>query len=155
MKNSENSWWSEKYGFFGDFYMEGDDSEEGYLVEKKQKLNERTKTEVNGVIKLLSLEDSAKILDCPCGYGRHTIEFARRGFDVIGSDINLVHLEKAKAQAKKKSLEIIFRKESMLNLNYSNKFDAVVNLFYSFGFFDTDEENEKVLQIFFNALKPG
>ncbi len=154
-KNSQNQWWSEEYGFFGSFYMEGDASKEGYLTAKKQSLKERTKEEVDGAVKLLSLAKEAKILDCPCGYGRHSIELAKLGFAVTGSDINSIHLEKAVSNAKVDSLKVTFNKESMLNLGYSSEFDAVLNMFYSFGFFDTDEENEKVLKNFYNALKPG
>ncbi|CAF4819188.1 unnamed protein product [Rotaria sp. Silwood2] len=43
----------------------------------------------------------------------------------------------------------------MIDINYDNEFDAVINMFYSFGFFETDEENNQVLQNFYNALKPG
>ena len=135
--------------------MEGDTSEEGYLIEKKQSLDDRTKAEVDGVIKLLFLEFGLTILDCPCGYGRHSIELARQGYRVTGSDINSVHLEKAIKDAQENSVDVTFNKESMLNLAYASEFDAVINMFYSFGFFDTDEENEKVLMNFFKALKPG
>ncbi len=154
-QDAKNPWWSEEYGFFGDFYMDGDASQEGYLIEKKQSLEERTIAEVDGVLKLLSLKNGASILDCPCGYGRHSIELARRGFEVTGSDINSIHLQKATDVAKENSLNVVFNKDSMLSLEYSSQFDAVINMFYSFGFFDTDEENEKVLKNFFHALKPG
>ncbi len=154
-KDINNPWWSEEYGFFGSFYMEGDASEDGYLIEKKQSLAERTSSEVDGVIKLLSLKAGANILDCPCGYGRHSVELARRGFEVVGSDINSIHLQKAIDKANEFSVQVTFNKESMLDLKYPSQFDAIINMFYSFGFFDTDEENEKVLKNFYNALKPG
>jgi 2-polyprenyl-3-methyl-5-hydroxy-6-metoxy-1,4-benzoquinol methylase len=154
-RNNKNPWWSEEYGFFGSFYIEGDASKEGYLIEKKQTLDERTKSEVDGVLKLLSLKSGADILDCPCGYGRHSIELARRGYEVTGSDINSVHLQKAVEDAKINSVDVTFNKESMLDLKYPSQFDVVVNMFYSFGFFDTDGENEKVLKNFLNTLKPG
>ena len=151
----KNPWWSEEYGFFGSFYMDGDASKEGYLIEKKQGLDERTETEVDGVIKLLSLESGANILDCPCGYGRHSIELVRRGFKVVGSDINSIHLQKAINDAEVASVQVVFNKESMFDLKYPSQFDAVINMFYSFGFFDTDNENEKVLKNFFDSTKPG
>ena len=148
-------WWSEEYGFFGSFYMEGDASKEGYLIEKKQSLDDRTKTEVDGLVKLTGIKNDARVLDCPCGYGRHSIELAKRGFNVVGSDINSAHLRKAIEDAKKNLLDVTFNKESMIDLGYDSEFDVVVNMFYSFGFFDTDEENEKTLKNFYNALKPG
>lgn len=154
-QDNNTPWWSEEYGFFGPFYMEGDASSEGYLIEKKQTLSERTKTEVDGLINILHLNPSSSLLDCPCGYGRHSIELAKRGFVVTGSDINSSHLNKAMEDAKKESVDLKFNKESMLDIKYSSEFDAVINMFYSFGFFDTDKENERVLKNFFNALKPG
>jgi SAM-dependent methyltransferase len=155
IRDDKNPWWSEEYGFFGSFYMEGDASKEGYLIEKKQSLDERTKSEVEGVIRLLSLKSKAGILDCPCGYGRHSIELARQGYKVTGSDINSIHLKKAIEDAEARSTQVSFIKESMLDLEYASQFDAVINMFYSFGFFDTDDENEKVLKNFYNALKQG
>ena len=154
-QDSKIPWWSEEYGFFGSFYMEGDASKEGYLIEKKQSLDDRTKAEVDGVIKLTGIKENARILDCPCGYGRHSIKLAKRGFKVVGSDINSAHLQKAIKDAKENSLSIALNKENMIDLKYDSEFDAVINMFYSFGFFDTDEENEKTLKNFYNALKLG
>ena len=152
IQNPKNDWWSEEYGFFGNFYMEGDNSKEGYLIEKKQELTERTQSEVNGVVSLLDLKIGSKVLDCPCGYGRHSVELAKQGFIVTGSDINLIHLQKA---GNEKNENVTFVKENMIDIRYENEFDAVINMFYSFGFFETDEKNEKVLKNFFEALKSG
>lgn len=154
-KNKKSAWWDESYGFFGDFYMEGDNSKDGYLTEKTQNLNQRTNAEVKGIVKLTGLNPSASILDIPCGYGRHSIKLAKRGFLVTGSDINTCHLEFAKKEAKKNSAKVKFVKENMLDIDYDEKFDVVVNMFYSFGFFEKEKDNFKVLQNFFNALKPG
>ena len=147
--------WSEEYGFFGKFYIQGDDSKEGYLISKKQNLKERTFAEVNGVCHLLNIKLESKILDCPCGYGRHSIELSKRGFTVIGSDLNAKHLSVAKKESEKEFVKIQFIKENMLDLKYNSEFDAVINMFYSFGFFESDEDNFKVLQNFFSALKPN
>ena len=154
-KNKKSAWWDESYGFFGDFYMEGDNSKDGYLTEKTQNLNQRTNAEVKGIVKLTGLNPSALILDVPCGYGRHSIALAKKGFLVTGSDLNTCHLEFAKKQAKKNSAKVKFIKENMIDIDYKPKFDAVVNMFYSFGFFEKEKENFKVLQNFFKVLKPG
>jgi SAM-dependent methyltransferase len=155
VKTTEVKWWMEEYGFFGEFYMEGDDSKDGYLESRQQSLADRTITEAEGVIRLLDLKKGQKLMDCPCGYGRHSNELCSRGIDVVGCDINSVHLGKAKKNAELRGLTTDFRKENMIELNYHNKFEAVINMFYSFGFFDTDEENFQVLENFYNALKPG
>lgn len=155
MSNNNQQWWSEEYGFFGDFYMQGDDSKEGYRISQKQNLKQRTLTEVDGVIRLLNLKPKSKILDIPCGYGRHSIELTKRGFVVTGSELNVKHLSIAKKEARKNSAKIQFVKEDMRDIRYDSEFDAVINMFYSFGFFESDENNFKVLQNFFKALKPN
>jgi hypothetical protein len=48
----------------------------------------------------------------------------------------------------------IWKLENMIDIDYQNEFDVVINMFYSFGFFENDQENEKVLSNFYNALKP-
>jgi len=151
----QKKWWEEKNGFFGDFYIEGDNSLEGYLQEKNQTLTERTTTEVNGIIKLLNLQRHEKVLDIPCGYGRHTIELAKQKYEVLGCDINSTHLKKAKENTNSQNVHVNFKKLNMIDLSYKNEFDAVINMFYSFGFFEKDEENKKVLINFYNSLKKG
>src|ERR1044072_9087034 len=79
--------WDDGAGFFGRGYMEGDNSFEGFLS-TSMNLQARTDREVQGVIRLLDLQPGDSILDCPCGYGRHSIALAERGFQVVGSDIN-------------------------------------------------------------------
>ncbi len=155
MNQNNIQWWEESAGFFGDFYLEGDNSLEGYLQEKKQNLAQRTEEETKGIITLLSLKEGERILDIPCGYGRHSLELAKQGYDVVGIDINSVHLDKARQQAKDTKLTVDFRKADMLQSAFKGEFDAVINMFYSFGFFATDEENEKVLRNFYEALKPN
>lgn len=146
-------WWKEEYGFFGRRYMEGDDSLEGYRS-NAQSLEERTETEASGVIRLLDLKPGHRVLDCPCGYGRHSIALAKHGFEVVGVDINGEELEIARQKSTElANLHLV--QEDMRSLAYRNEFDAVINMFYSFGIFDSDEENELVLQHFYKSLKPG
>ncbi len=144
-------WWSEEYGYFGPFYLKADTLRDEDDSNSKN-ISIRTKKEVNGLLKRLSLPKGSKIFDCPCGYGRHSIELAQRGFCVVGADINSVHLSKAVHEAKQ--LPVKFVKKNMLNLHYTSEFDAVINMFASFGFFNSDEDNEKVLINFYNALRP-
>jgi SAM-dependent methyltransferase len=154
MKNNM-PWWSEKYGFFGNYYILGDNSKEGYRINQRQTLEQRTLTEVEGVIKLLGLTPKSKILDIPCGYGRHSIELAKRGFKVTGVDLNNKHLSIAKKLAVKNSVLVKFKKENMLDLKRDSEFDAVLNLFFSFGFFKKEKDNFKVLKNFYRALRPN
>ena len=135
--------------------MDGDNSKEGYLIGKKQNLGERTITEVDGIVKILELKGGEKILDLPCGYGRHSIELAKRGYLVTGSDLNSVHLSKAKKSADDAKVSIKFHQENMIDIQYDTEFDGLINMFYSFGFFETEEDNLKVLEKFYESLKNG
>lgn len=74
---------------------------------------------------------------------------------MVGSDINTAHLKRATKQAQELGTALKFVHESMSDLKYRNEFDYVINMFYSFGFFETDKENDQVLKHFFNALKNG
>jgi ubiquinone/menaquinone biosynthesis C-methylase UbiE len=149
----QKAWFEDGGGFFGRYYIEGDNSVEGYL-QTPMTLEERTKHEINGVIKLLDLRPGDRVLDCPCGYGRHSAALAARDFEVVGCDINPEMLEPALKTTRDLS-NVKFVRENMVHLNFNEEFDAVVNLFFSFGFFESDEENDKVLQNFYRALKPG
>jgi ubiquinone/menaquinone biosynthesis C-methylase UbiE len=153
MMNLKKHWFEEGGGFFGQHYIEGDNSMEGYLL-TPMSLEERTVIEIEGVIRLLKLQTGERILDCPCGYGRHSIQLASRGFDVVGCDINAEMLEPALSSPQMMS-NIRFVKKNMLHLTFDKEFDAVINLFFSFGFFETEEENNRVLRNFYRALKPG
>jgi SAM-dependent methyltransferase len=148
-----NTWWDSAGGFFGHLYLEGDDSFEGFL-DSPLGMEERVQQEVSGVISLCNLKKGDSILDCPCGYGRHSTALARMGFSVVGVDINNFFLKLAKQKADQLDLSNCrFEKKDMRSLAYDDEFDAVINMFYSFGFFNSEEENFAVLRNFFSALR--
>ncbi|MFA6105409.1 MAG: class I SAM-dependent methyltransferase [Patescibacteria group bacterium] len=155
MQTEQTEWWESDGGFFGDLYKEADDSVEGHL-NSPLNLQLRTTHEISGVAKLCGLNKGAKILDCPCGYGRHSLALAEAGFNVTGADINERFLKLDEDKRSEKKIENCrFIKNDMRHLKFRNEFDAVINMFYSFGFFDSDKENEEVARKFFEALKPG
>lgn len=119
-----SKWWDEAAGFFGDFYADGDRSEEGHVAAKKMSIDERTAREVDGVVRLLSLKPRQRVLDVPCGYGRHAIALASRGYGVVGVDLNERHLRMARSSAAADGVRIEFVKNDMLTLNVPQKFDA-------------------------------
>lgn len=149
------NWWESEGGFFNEIYLEGDNSLEGFLLSPLD-LNERTKEEIEGVIRLSELQQGSKVLDCPSGYGRHSIALGSKGFEVVGADVNDYFLGIARENLKKVGLRNVnFIKNDMRVLEFSNEFDAAINMFYSFGFFNSDEENIEALRNFYKALKPG
>lgn len=149
------SWWAEHANFFGPFYLLGDDSVGGHLAALPLSLDARTRREVAGVRLLARLQAGERVLDVPCGAGRHAIELAALGYDVLGVDLNGAHLEIARQQASKRNACAVFEQGDMLSLAHDGEFDVVINMFYSFGFFATEEENRRVLSNFRVALKPG
>jgi cyclopropane fatty-acyl-phospholipid synthase-like methyltransferase len=156
MQNKRN-WFDPEYGFFGKFYQKGDQSLAGYLSGVPQTQVQRTKEEVEGVIRLLNLQLGSPVLDCPCGIGRHSVELVRRGCLVHGVDINPEQLSEAlKEMDNFPRGSLRFHHDTMLSLESvrSTSFDAIINMFFSFGFYDTDEENRIVAKNFFDLLRP-
>lgn len=109
--------------------------------------------DVRSLIRLLRVRRGARILDVPCGYGRHAVELARRGFSVTGVDISSALLAQARKTAGQAGVRVEFRRGDMRRLAYRRQFDAVLNLFTSFGYFG-DADDLRVLRNFHRALRP-
>jgi SAM-dependent methyltransferase len=103
----------------------------------------------------LKLEKGMKILDLACGHGRHTIDLAKRGYVMTGLDLNTFFLDKAKKDADKAGVEVEWVRSDMREVPFEDEFDVVVNLFTAFGYLESDEEDQKVLQQVTKALKSG
>jgi len=97
------------------------------------------------IIKNVKLPENAYILDLACGAGRHSILFAQNGFKVTSVDISSNLLNVAEKTARELGLIINFIKSDLRDLRIAQKFHLIVNLFTSFGYFNTDKENEKVI----------
>ncbi len=118
-----------------------------------EELEKRSSKEVGSILRMLNLKSKASILDLCCGYGRHSIELAQNGFVVTGYDLSDFFLKKAKKDAAGLGLKIKFIKGDMRKLPFENQFDAVVNVFTSFGYFDQEKDDLKVLKGVCKALK--
>lgn len=121
----------------------------------RQRRWEMATEDVNNIIALLSLKRSSKILDLCCGVGRHSLEFARRGYLVTGVDLTAMYLREARRKAKHEGLAINFFQQDMRRFRRTNTFDAVVNLFTSFGYFKTQRDDVRVAEHMYTALKKG
>lgn len=115
---------------------------------------ERTCREVKFLLEKLNLRNPDKILDLACGYGRHAIELAGRGYNITGFDLSKHFLRVAKREAKRRGIRISFIQGDMRKLPFINKFNVIINMFTSFGYFEKDKDNEIVLQKIARALKP-
>jgi SAM-dependent methyltransferase len=126
---------------------------ESILFHQKRMAN--ASSQVENIIKLLDIKQGAKILDLCCGIGRHSIEFSRQGFEVTGVDRTKTYLEKAASQAQSEGLNIEFVNEDMRVFCQPDTFDLVVNLFTSFGYFESPEDDRKVVENVYASLKSG
>ncbi|WP_445375696.1 SAM-dependent methyltransferase [Photorhabdus tasmaniensis] len=151
--NKEKMWWEEGAGFFGELYKEADDSMQTFF-EGGNDLEQRTNKEIEGVINLCGLTSGQYLIDCPCGYGRHSVALRNKDINVTGIDVNDEHLSIARRHAILQNSDVIFKKDDMRTFKVDDKVDVLINMFYSFGFF-SDEENINVARNFYDALKDG
>jgi SAM-dependent methyltransferase len=94
------------------------------------------------------------VLDLCCGPGRHSLALAKRGIQVTAVDRSEFLLGKAKEEAAKSNLEIEFVSDDMRRIVRDDSFSLILNLFTSFGYFDDQEDDLKVLQNAYRSLKP-
>ena len=107
------------------------------------------------LIDLLELPTGSRVLDVPCGQGRHAHLLAETGFDVDALDYSEALLKVARARGTSRTLRYAQGDMRALPKKWNGRFDAVLNLFTSFGFFDLPGDDFKVLEGFARVLKPG
>ncbi|MCX2575429.1 class I SAM-dependent methyltransferase [Pedobacter sandarakinus] len=105
---------------------------------------------IDNLSKFLIPAPGAKILDIACGKGRHSIYLNKKGFNVTGIDLSAQSIKYAK-QFENEHLH--FLEHDMRKLFYINYFDVAVNLFTSFGYFDTEKDHVNALKTFRKCLK--
>ena len=113
---------------------------------------EQTKSDVDFVLKMTGIAHGAKVLDVPCGGGRHSVELASRGHEVTGVDFSQEFLKAAKTLDTEKRVEWV--EAEMRELPWPNRFDAAMSLGNSFPYLD-DVGNVAFLQAAAKTLKPG
>ena len=117
---------------------------------------ENTKREVDFLIDRLHLRKGERILDLACGFGRHSLELARRGFRVMGVDITPDYIRYAQEQAQKEGLNAEFFCSDIRQVKADGEYDAVLNMADgAVGYLESDEENHKIFEVVARALKPG
>lgn len=123
---------------------------------------EQAGEELDAVLDLVDVPADATVLDLPCGPGRHTLEFARRGFDVVGVDATAPYVEEARSRVADAAaggeldadaVELV--EADMREFRRPETFDLVVNLFTSFGYFEDRGDDERVLANVHDSLREG
>lgn len=131
--------------FYGDRYL---DTHLPLLTE------DVNNADVDFMLDVLELPEGSEILDIPCGFGRHSNILAEKGFKVTGIDFKPEFIDLAKKNSLEKNLDVDFLVGDMRNLEFENRFDAVINFFTSFGYFD-DNDNFLTLKGMAKSLKLG
>jgi SAM-dependent methyltransferase len=115
---------------------------------------EATRAEADFFEARLKVHAGDRILDVPCGHGRHSLELARRGYRMTGVDLSPAFLEVARRSGEDSSLRVDWRRGDMRALHADSEFDAAFCAGSSFGFFD-DDGNADFLAAVGRAVKPG
>jgi SAM-dependent methyltransferase len=129
-------------------------TEEWMRFRDSNTLLRRAPSEVDFLEKGLRISPPGKILDLCCGFGRHAIELALRGYRVTGVDISAGLLARAKKSAQERGVSVSWMQQDMRNIDFRAEFDAAICLFTSFGYFESEEENCEVLRRISQALRP-
>lgn len=107
------------------------------------------------LLDVLALPHGARVLDVPCGQGRHAHLLAEAGFDVTGVDYSATLIAAATKRGTGRHLRYVKGDMRRLRPSWTGRFDALVNLFTSFGFFADANDDARVIAEFARVLKPG
>jgi SAM-dependent methyltransferase len=121
-----------------------------YHILYGQRNDEEAEFLIDNLSAWLKPAENSRILDIACGRGRHAVYLNKKGYDVTGIDLSEQSIKFAQ-QFEKKNLH--FYVHDMRKLAYINYFDIAMNLFTSFGYFETEKEHVNALKSFRKGLK--
>ncbi len=135
LKGEYNSWFDSSY----------------YHILYENRDYKEAKEFVKTILKHLKLEKKSFILDAACGKGRHSIEMEKLGFKVLGIDLSKNSISEAK-KFKNKNLDFIIHD---ISEPLEKEFDAVFNLFTSFGYHSRKRDLDIIKTIEKNLVNNG
>lgn len=111
--------------------------------------------EIERALALAAVPPGARVLEIPCGVGRHTVELARRGMHVVAVDRTATYLDQARRRLAEagQTAEVVLG--DMRTFTRPGAFDAIFNIFTSFGYFEDEHENLAAARCFCDSLRPG
>jgi SAM-dependent methyltransferase len=136
------------------WYREWFDSDAYELVYEQRDLSEARRL-ADLIERTAEPEPGARVLDVGCGRGRHSRILAARGYAVTGVDLSENAVRTARRRAAEEGLDVRFEQGDMRRLTYDAAFDGAVNLFTTFGYFDDDDDHQRVIDGIARALVPG
>ena len=130
---------------------------------------DRTDLETQFAIHALGIQPHHRVLDLCCGQGRHSIALAKTGLDVTGVDLSTEMLDIAYETAAREGVSPVnagnaegkaglkLQQADMRQLpdDFENQFDATINMFSSFGYLESEDDDQQVLHQIAKSLKPG
>lgn len=121
---------------------------EYYHILYKERNDEEAQLLMDNLTHYLNLPEDAKILDLACGKGRHAIYLNSLDFDVTGADLS----ENSIAEASKFANDKLHFKVHDMREPFEEKYDAIFNLFTSFGYFEDNADNYKTIKAIHDSL---
>ncbi|MCW8980432.1 MULTISPECIES: class I SAM-dependent methyltransferase [Altibacter] len=137
MQKETDNWYTSWFDtpYYHILYKDRDYDEAGFFMKR--------------ITSFLGLSKDAEILDLACGKGRHSKYLNTLGYKVIGADLSPRSIAYAK-QFENERLQFVVHDMCQ---PFSSKFDAIFNLFTSFGYFESEEDNVKTIKAIKNGLK--
>ncbi|AOW19537.1 SAM-dependent methyltransferase [Urechidicola croceus] len=120
-----------------------------YHILYKNRDHKEARLFMANLVAFLNLKKNDTILDLACGKGRHSLFLNSLGFNVTGADLSENSIKYA-SQFENETLKFV---QHDMRIPFKNKYDAIFNLFTSFGYFENDNEDIQVLNNIKNGLK--
>ena len=143
MASHDSAWYVD---FFGDDYL----NIYGHVF-----TTERAAHEVSFAERLLELSPGARVLDLCAGQGRHSVPLAEHGYRVTALDLSPAYLRLAQRSADAHHVTLETVSADMRRIPFERRFDAILNMYSSFGYLESEEDDAMVLESMASALKPG
>jgi SAM-dependent methyltransferase len=143
MATRDNAWY---VNFFGTDYLN---------IYRHVFTDERSTEEAAFAEQALELAPGACVLDLCCGQGRHSVVLAQHGYRVAALDLNKGYLELARQAARNSNIELETVAADMRRIPFEQRFDAIINMFSSFGYLESEADDDQVLESIAKALRPG
>ncbi len=115
--------------------------------------SENTKAQIKFLKNLFKKNKVKKIIDVPCGTGRHAIELSKIGFSITGIDKGKTMVKYAKNKAEKCGVKVKFIVQDMQKIKLKEKFDAAIIMYGSLAYLTSNESILKCLLSIKNNLK--
>lgn len=128
---------------------------EDYMQIYAHRDKQEAQIHVNFAAKVLNLIPGKSVLDLGCGYGRHTVEMATLGLAVYCIDLSDFLIKKAKILSSHYNNSVYPLRGDMRFIPFKRHFDAVLSFFTSFGYFEKEEDNERVVLQVSQVLQTG